>query len=241
MPGASYVALSGMRARLDQLDRLASDIANVGTAGYKGERTSDVQAERSPFDSALQTAIDVTTGSRRLDVTTGSIEPTGRPLDLAIQGKGFFAVETPAGVRYTRNGHFSRGTDGTLITDDGASVLDAMSGTPITVGKSGVGVDPDGTVHSDGSVAGKIQIVEFDDAGLLVRENSSNMRADGMTAKPATKSSVASGALEQSNVSVAERIAELTNLSRTFDALQKAVSLQMNDLDGKAIDQLGRR
>ena len=114
MAGSQYIALSGMRSRLDELDRLSADIANAGTAGYKTERTTDAQADRPRFDAVLQTAIDVTPGGRRLDVTPGAINGTGRDLDLAIEGPGFFVVETPGGTRYTRNGHFARTTEGTL-------------------------------------------------------------------------------------------------------------------------------
>jgi len=240
MPGSAYVALSGMRTRLDQLDRLASDIANVGTAGYKGERTSDAEADRTTFDTMLQSAIDVTGGGRRLDTSAGAIAPTGRDLDLAIEGKGFFVVQTPAGIRYTRNGRFSRQSDGTLATEDGSAVQSA-DGKPITVPSGHLEIAADGTVSSGGNVAGKLALVEFSDPGQLVRESRATLRSDGAAPQPATGSTVRSGALEESNVSVGDRIAALTEVMRTFEALQKAVSLQMNDLDGRAIDVLGRR
>ena len=84
--GSQYIALSGLRARADELDRLASDIANVGTAGYKGERDTTAAAERPTFDRWLQSAIDTTHGGRRLDMTNGALAPTGRPLDVALDG-----------------------------------------------------------------------------------------------------------------------------------------------------------
>jgi flagellar basal body rod protein FlgG len=239
MPAGSYVALSGMRTRLDQLDRLASDIANAGTAGYKAERSSNAEAPSSPFAGALQSAIDVTTGTRRLNATAGAIAPTGRDMDVAIDGQGFFVVENAAGVRYTRNGHFQARADGTLTTDDGAVVQGANG--PIKVGTGNVDVSEDGTVQVNGAVAGKLSVVEFDDPGSLVREGASLMRADQTASHPAAQVAIRAGALEQSNVSVVERIAELTDVTRTFEALQKAVSLQMNDIDGRAIDILGRR
>lgn len=99
MAGGHYVALSGMRTRLDELDRLASDIANVGTAGYKAERAGFRNAPRPVFDAALETAIDASTGGRRLDTRPGAIERTGRDLDIAIEGRGFLVVDTPAGAR----------------------------------------------------------------------------------------------------------------------------------------------
>ena len=104
MPGGAYSALSGMKARLEDLDRLASDLANVGTAGYKTERTATVAAERPSFRTVLDSAVDVTVGGTRLDFRPGTISTTGRDLDAAIEGAGFFAVTTPAGERYTRTG-----------------------------------------------------------------------------------------------------------------------------------------
>jgi flagellar basal-body rod protein FlgF len=132
MAGGHYVALSGMRTRLDELDRLASDLANVGTAGYKAERTGHRTVPRPAFDQALESAIDASLGERKLDARAGAIEPTGRSLDIAIEGRGFLAVDTPAGPRYTRNGHLSRGADGALVTADGA-VVRGVDG-PLSVG-----------------------------------------------------------------------------------------------------------
>ncbi|MES1254028.1 MAG: flagellar hook basal-body protein [Acidobacteriota bacterium] len=239
MPGGVYVALSGMRTRLDALDRLSSDIANSGTAGYKAERSSNAEATRSPFAGVLDSAIDVTTGTRRLNATAGAIAPTGRNLDVAVEGDGFLVVQSPAGVRYTRNGHLQVRTDGVLTTDDGAVVQGANG--PIKVGTGKVEVGQDGTVQVSGAVVGKLSVVKFDDPGTLVREGASLLRGDPAKAQPVTLPSVRGGSLEQSNVSVVERIAELTDVMRTFEALQKALTLQMNDIDGRAIDTLGRR
>src|SRR5262245_24857932 len=110
MPGGAYSALSGMRMRLDDLDRLAADLANVGTAGYKTERTSTEESRRA-FASALDSAIDVTQGGHKTNFMPGTIASTGRDLDLAIEGPGFFEVETPGGTRYTRAGNFKVQSD----------------------------------------------------------------------------------------------------------------------------------
>src|SRR5215510_8129865 len=101
MSGSAYIALSGLRARVDDLDRLADDIANIGTAGYKGQREARAAAERAVFDDTLQTAIDTTYGGQRLDTTSGAFAMTGRDLDVAIDGDGFFVLDTPGGPRYT--------------------------------------------------------------------------------------------------------------------------------------------
>jgi flagellar basal body rod protein FlgG len=240
MSGIQYVALSGLRARIDELDRLASDIANVGTAGYKGERESRAAAARDTFDDALQTAIDTTFGGKRLDTTTGAIARTGRDLDVAVEGPGFFVVTTANGPRYTRNGHFTLNAARQLTAEDGA-LVQGEGGQPITLGTGEARIDNDGTVWAGDQQAGKLAVVEFNDPRGLVQESASRLRADGQTAKAATTTLVQGGSLEQSNVSVAERLAELTTVSRGFEALQKAIMLTMNDVDGRAIDHLGKR
>ena len=125
MAGGTYAALSGLRTRMEQLDRLASDIANAKTAGYKAERVTLNAAERPDFGRALQSAIDVAPGPGHLDFRPGSMEKTGRDLDFAIEGRGFFVVDTPQGARYTRNGNFQLAADGTVTTADGHAVQTA--------------------------------------------------------------------------------------------------------------------
>lgn len=240
MAGGYYVALSGMRTRIDQLDRLADEIANAGTPGFKGERAGHAKAPRPSFTAAFETAVDVTTGARRLDTRAGTLVNTGQPLDIAIDGHGFLAVETPAGTRYTRNGHLARQADGTITTTDGAPVL-GESG-PLKAGPGVVHVASDGTVTSDGVAAGRLRIVTFADPTTLVREGTSLLRADeGAAPAVVTEPTVFAGSLEQSNVSVVERVAELTTVSRTFEALQRAVAVLMNDIDGRTIESIGRR
>jgi len=239
MSGSQYIALSGLRARVDDLDRLADDIANVGTAGYKGQREARAAAERAGFADTLQTAIDTTYGGQRLDMSSGALAMTGRDLDVAIDGQGFFQLDTASGPRYTRNGHFTMAADRTLIADDGSKVH-GVDG-PIKLGTGDVRIDEDGTIWSGDTQAGKLAVVTFDRPDQLEREAGARLRADSQTAKPAANAVVRGGALEESNVGVAGRIAELTTVQRSFEALQKAISLLMNDVDGRAIDHLGRK
>jgi flagellar basal body rod protein FlgG len=239
MPGSHYIALSGLRTRVDELDRLASDLANMGTTGYKGERGTTAAAERPTFDRSLQSAIDTTFGGRRMDTSHGAMVPTARPLDVAIDGKGFFVVDTPNGTRYTRNGHFSVNADRQLVTEDN-SIVQGTDG-PIVLGDGEIRIDGDGSVWADQTKAGQLQVVEFTNPGQLGRDQGSRLRADGQSATPVENARVQGGTLEQSNVQVADRLAQLTTLSRGFEALQKSISMLLNDVDGRAIDQLGRR
>jgi len=239
MSGSQYIALSGLRSRMDDLDRLADDIANVGTAGYKGQRETQAAAERAVFDETLQTAIDTTYGGEKLDTTPGTFAMTGRDLDVAIDGDGYFTLDTAGGPRYTRDGHFTMGADRKLMTEDGATVR-GVDG-PITLGTGDVRIDQDGTIWSGDTQAGKLSLVTFNDPSQLVREAGARLRADGQTARPATSAVVRGGALEASNVSVASRLAELTTVQRSFEALEKSIGMLMNDVDGRAIDTLGKR
>jgi flagellar basal body rod protein FlgG len=242
MAGGTYSALSGLRTRLAQLDRIASDIANAGTAGYKTERVPTVEARRPDFGQVLQTAIDVAAAPGLVDFRDGSIQTTNRDLDVALEGRGFFEIETTEGVRYTRNGQFSRRPDGTLVTADGA-IVRGDTGTAITVGQGAISFEPDGSVRAGGVLAGKLKVVDFGDYVGLRREDAGRFRAEaGSTpvGAPAT-ARVRGGSLESSNVQLPERMVQLTEVSRAFEALQRGITTLMNDVDGRAISELGRR
>lgn len=240
MAGTQYVALSALHSRLRQLDHIAGDIANSGTAGYKGQRLAMAESARPTFGDELQTAIDTATGTATTDFTQGEIVPTGRSLDCAIQGEGFFVLETPAGTRYTRNGHFSRGADGTLVVEEGVPVL-GQDG-PIELGRGELRIDGDGVVWSGTVKSGRLQVVTFDNPSALARDRGATLRNDaGLEPVDVDEPAVTSGALEGSNVKIAEKLAELTNVQRSFEALQKSIAMILNDVDGKSIEVLGRR
>jgi len=239
MAGSIYVALSGMRTRMAQLDRVASDIANEGTAGYKGERAGSQAVDRPSFGSFLNAAVDNVSGAPSVDFRAGVTLPTGRDLDVAVDGKGFFVVQTPTGPRYTRNGSFTRSSDGTLVTADNMPVL-GQNG-PIKVSGGTVTVQQDGTIIVDRVAAGKLQVVDFPDYAGLAREEAGRFRAPADATPMPSTASVRGGALEQSNVSVSQRMASLIEVSRSFEALQRGITLMSNDIDARAISELGRR
>lgn len=242
MAGGTYAALSGLRTRMEQLDRLASDIANAKTAGYKAERVTLNAAERPDFGRALQSAIDVAPGPGHLDFRPGSMEKTGRDLDFAIEGRGFFVVDTPQGARYTRNGNFQLAADGTVTTADGHAVQTADG--PLKLPRNGgeVSVADDGTVTLGTQAVGKLRVVDFGDYTELQREDLGRFRAPS-TVKPqdAAATTVRSGMLEASNVSVVDRMVTLTEVARGFEALQRGLHILSSELDGRAITELGRR
>jgi flagellar basal body rod protein FlgG len=241
MAGGAYSALSGLRTRMEQLDRLAADIANAATAGYKTERVPTAKAPRPDFGEVLQTAIDVSAAPGLIDFREGSINGTGRDLDFAIEGRGFFEIDTPNGPRYTRNGQFNRRADGVIVTADG-QVVRGEDGPLTVAGQGAISVEPDGTVRSGGTVAGRFRIVDVPDYVALRREDGSRFRLEGgQAAVAATSARVRGGALEGSNVSMPERMVQLTEVARAFEGLQRGITTLMNDVDGRAISELGRR
>lgn len=239
MPGGMYSALSGMLTRIADLDRLADDLANVGTAGYKTERAAKMAVERDVFAAALDSAVDVAGGGSRIDLRAGTIASTGRDLDLALDGPGFFVIGSAAGVRYTRNGSFTRRADGVLTTLEGDVVLGEQG--PIQLGTGRVSVEEDGTVLTNGVASGRLRVVDFASEADVVRESGARFRAGAGVTPQVRATRVVGGSLEQSNVSMVDRMATLIDVTRSFEALQRGISVLVNEIDGRAISELGRR
>jgi flagellar basal-body rod protein FlgF len=240
MPGGAYSALSGMRTRLEELDRLAADLANVNTVGYKTERRANFASDRNQFATELEAAVDVAFGTTKIDFKPGLIAATGRDLDVAIDGKGFFVIETENGNRYTRNGSFTRRSDGTLVASTGEPVL-GEGGSQIRLPNGPVKIGEDGTITSGNTLVGRLELVEFGSERDLIRESGAIFRALPGTTPDAADARLVTGSIEQSNVSIVERMAKLTELSRNFEALNKGVNTLMTELDGRAITELVRR
>ena len=240
MSGGMYTALSGMTVKLHDLDRVATDLANVNTSGYKSERAATSAAERLQFRRDLDSAIDTMTGGKKIDLRPGQLAPTGRELDVALEGNGFFVIKTPQGDRYTRDGGFLRRSDGILATRDGNPVV-GQDGE-ITVASGPVKIGEDGTIRVNGTVAGRLKVVTFNAPGEIERESGARFRAaSGVTPVDATDPRVVGGSLEAANVSVVERMATLTEITRAFEGLQRGISVLANDVDGRAITELGKR
>ena len=239
MPGGAYSALSGMRMRLEELDRLAADLANVSTAGYKIERAANVASDRDSFATELESAVDVVLGGTKIDFKPGLIATTGRDLDVAIDGRGFFVVQTPEGIRYTRDGALTRRGDGLLTTRDGYPVMG--EGGEIKLGNGPVKIAEDGTIREGEALAGRLKVVTFNAAGDIERESGARFRAIGSVTPAASEARIVGGSLEAANVSVVDRMAALTEISRAFEGLQRGISVLANDIDGRAISELGRR
>ena len=168
----------------------------------------------------------------------GSLQSTGRDYDLALVGEGFLTVQTPQGMRYTRNGSLRLNEKSELVTSGGYPVLDD-TGVRITIGPGKLNVTEKGLVYSDDKKLGQLKLVTFDEPGRVIREGNSLIAPpEGKaTPKPANVQ-VKQGFLEQSNVNAVASVVEMVGIMRRFEALSKSVNLLFIDLDSKSIDRL---
>ena len=230
MDPLTVTAASGMRARMESLAMLANNIANTETGGYKTDREF-YSLYNSPEVTGDDTATLPVIEKNYTDFSQGSMRVTSNPLDLGIQGKGFFAVDSPSGVAYTRNGSFQLTQAGQLVNADGYAVRSA-SGQPIKLDASlPVEVAADGTISQSGQTGAKLAVLSFASQGDLVKQGNTLFRpADPKTAPVLSSAEVQQGRLESSNVGNSESVVRLVNVMRQFDMLQKAVHIgqQMN-------------
>jgi flagellar basal-body rod protein FlgF/flagellar basal-body rod protein FlgG len=238
-----YAAFSGWLARSQALDVAAGNLANAGTAGYRAERDYFRSAILGPdvLDSQLNTTVNAfgVLGGSRLDLGQGALTPTGNPVDLAIEGDGFFAIQTKQGVRYTRDGQFERAQDGTLTTQAGEPVLDARD-EPVRVPSGEIVVGTDGAVSVNGALAGRIAVYGFADGAQLTAEGG-NRYAPVDGAQPAAAAgAIHQGALESSNQDVIGGSLQLVLMQRLAEMMEKAVAMFSNDLDKTASEDLPR-
>lgn len=219
-----YIAASGMLAEQIRQDQIANDLANASTPGYKGDRTaqrsfgdlllanSKSGAVVGPQSTAVQVDEIVT------DFTPRPARDTGEPLDFAITGEGFFAVQTAQGVRYTRNGQFALDPQGRLVTAQGDPVLD-RNGRPI--------------VAADG----KVDPRRLGVVALTGPRKEGDSLVSGTPAGAAT-GTVRSGALESSGADAARSMVDMIASMRAFEAGQKVIQA-IDETLGQAVSKVG--
>ena len=241
MDSGYYSACAALVSRTQQLDTIANNLANVSTVGYRAERTvfsSVLSKAGEGSGSELNRAINnfgVLTGTD-LDQSQGALQKTGNDLDLAIQGPGYFVVQTANGPVYTRNGSFQISSKGQLITSTGDAVM-GERGT-ITMLPGPVSISADGTISSKGAVTGKIEVVEFPAGTKLTSVGDSYYSAPANTAEASTSSDVRQGMLESSNVNPILGMVELVTAQRTAEMMQRALSMFNSEIDKTATQEL---
>jgi flagellar basal-body rod protein FlgF len=215
METTAHIALSRQMVLRRQMDVIAQNIANMTTSGFRAEAMLlEPVAVGAGQGQRLAFVQDVATIR---DLDPGSITTTGNPLDLAIEGRGYFVVETPDGPRYTRSGQFRLNDAGELVTAEGRPVLDD-GGAPLAVPpeSAALSIAGDGTVSSAQGVLGRIDVVTFQDEQRLEKAGGGLYRTE-QPALPAVGARLVQGALEGSNV---QPVLEMTRMMTTVRAYQ---------------------
>jgi flagellar basal-body rod protein FlgF len=240
-------AAGGLKARMDSLDMLANNVANAGTAGFKTDREfyslyaseeARLAAEQGSSPELSQLPV---VERQWTDLSQGTLVSTSSPLNLALDGRGFFSLNGPSGKLLTRNGTFRLSKSGQIETQDGYTLRNRLDGKPIQVDPDQpVEVSPDGTVHQQGQEIGQIEILDPNQPGALAKlGNTYFMLADPRVTLAAADAQVRQGNLEQANVPVAEAAVRLVSVLRQFEMLQRAMTLGA-EMNRQAMEEVAR-
>jgi flagellar basal-body rod protein FlgF len=260
-----YTALSGAMAQNQRLETIANNIANANTTGFKkdeqvfreyltaNEKVPDViQVPRIP--ASVESFYDMQGGDKAYaesvgtysNQSQGALKNTGGNLDLALEGKGFFEVATPSGVRFTRSGSFKTDGEGRLVTSEGFPVLAEGTGDPaaraIRVTSPNVTVSYSGEVYDAGQLAGKISVVNVNNPDALQKQGSSLYSMKAPYNAPVLKANdikIHQGFVEMSNVNIVEEMTNMISASRSFEAAQSAMKA-FDSMDDKLVNQVPR-
>jgi flagellar basal-body rod protein FlgF len=243
MENAIYAGLSRQIALQRQLEVTANNIANMNTPGFRAqhERFETFLAEPQSIGPqrgrALAMVIDQATVR---DLRPGALEQTGNPLDLALHGDGYLAVETEAGTRYTRNGRLTLDPTGQLVDQSGLPVLGA-GGAPITIpaGATDITISGSGEIATENGVVGRLQVVRFEDENALVAEGGGLFAADEAP-QPSPGTRIVQGSFEQSNVQGVVEMTAMIDVSRQYQSTQNLLEAEHERLQ-TAIRRLGRK
>ena len=243
MDALTIAAASGIRSRMQSLDLLANNLANAGTAGFKRDQEFYGLYTSGEADSGEDGTVSTLPVIQRqwTDFSPGIVQVTGNPMDVAISGNGFFAVNGPNGPLYTRNGSLQVLSSGALATADGYPLRNTTGGTIQVSSGSPLSIAADGSVTQDGQLLGQIAIVNFKSTASLSKTSSACFQNTDPNNQPAaaTGVEVQQGKIEGSNVPVAEAAMRLVGVMRQFEMLQKAVGVS-NDMDTKTIQEVAR-
>jgi flagellar basal-body rod protein FlgF len=252
MENALLVGLSRQVALGQELDAIANNVANVDTTGFKADNTVFGEflmprASDQSFTGRDRRVSFVQDRTTYINMAPGAVEHTGNPLDVAVDGDAYLVVQTPRGLRYTRNGAFQINGSGQLVTSNG----DQVQGTsgPITfqstdhdivISGSGIITVREGNATID-SQRGTLQLASFDQPQSLQKDSASTFMAPtGVTANPASAGTrVVQGAIEKSNVNGVAEMSRMIEITRNYTDIANILS-QESDLHKNALQQLSQ-
>ncbi len=246
MSGGMYLAAAGALVQQLRLEVLANNVANISTIGYKGDRSifqipeaHEPPTFETPIEGIQSLSPYAPPFATMIDFSQGAIRPTGNPLDVAINGNGFFSIQTPDGVQYTRQGNFTLNSEGVLITPDGHPVQG--EGGEITLAEGNVEIDQQGGVYVDGDEVGRLRIFDFTNPETLKKAgNGRFVGSDGTIAAERPEGiTLSQGYLEAANVNPVRAMTEMIETSRAFEAYQKVIQ-SADEATAKIINDVGK-
>jgi flagellar basal-body rod protein FlgF/flagellar basal-body rod protein FlgG len=242
MDSGYYAAMTGLVARSQALDIASTNLANAQTPGYRAEKEYFRSVLMGPDAMNSQLGHTVNNygliGGDQLNMSQGAIEQTGNSLDMAIEGEGFFQVQTANGLRYTRDGGFHRTPQGQLVTAAGDQVLSA-TGQLIPIPPGEVGVGADGTLSVDGGVVATIGVYTFPASTQLTPEGANRYLApEGVKPVISKNSAVHQGAIENANQGVIPGTLNLMMVQREAEMMQRALTIFHTEFNKIATEEL---
>ena len=227
-----HAAAAGMAAQQARMDSLAEDVANVSTTGYKHQRVAFhelVYVPSGPATAAqVSSGVGASVGSAGPALDQGNLQHTERPLDVALQGRGFLQVRRPDGTKaLTRDGSLQLDARGRLVTDAG-DLVDPPIQVPAGTAPDRIGIGPDGTVSVGGRHVGRLQIVDVAAPEQLLAAGEGTFVATAASGAPraVTGTLVTQGSLEGSNVDVADSMVDMIDAQRSYTLASRAVQIQ---------------
>lgn len=236
MDAAGYTTLTRQSGLMREMQVVANNIANLSTSGFRRE---GVIFSEHVTRTAEGPSLSMAHGNTRLvDLSQADISPTGGTFDLAIQGSGFFLIETPAGQALTRAGAFVPSAEGELVTPDGYRLLD-QAGAPVFIPPTArnVGVAEDGTVSADGEPIARLGLWEPVDPAALRHQSGTTFAAGDVV--PSSAGAILQGFLEGSNVEPVSEIARMIEVQRAYEMGQRFMDAEDERMRG-VIQTLGR-
>ena len=249
MSGAIYMSAAGAMAYEKRMQVISNNLANINTSGFKKDKGhfQIIDSPDSIKEDLEKKSISKEEGQPPLwlqfetktDFSAGTLKHTGNPLDLALEGDGFFCIKTEQGTQYTRNGNFSLDQDGMLVTMDGLHVLG--EGGPINIDGNTFTVDAKGNVSVDGNLVDTIKIVGFQKQDALKKAGNSLFAiADNNTVESKVENTgMSQGFIELSNVNAIRMITEMIEVLRGYESYQKAIKTA-DEANAKSINDVGR-
>jgi flagellar basal-body rod protein FlgF len=241
MENVSLLSLSYQLAAYRSMDVIANNIANANTPGFKRESVKFEQILQSlkPADDQKgpQSLTFVKDAGIVRDISAGQIEKTGAPFDLALNGDGYFVVQTAQGERYTRNGHFTLNADGIVVTESGDQLMGDGGAITIAPDDGDIAFGKDGTISGKQGQIGKLRIADFANPRALTKEGDS-LYSTTQAPTQATNMTVSQGMLESSNVQPVVEISRMIEVMRSYEATAQ-LDKSNADLKRNAIQKLG--